>query len=221
MERYNMKIKCEVINDLLPLYVDDVLSKESRELVEEHICECESCKKTLENMSGKVSLPVSPELRMDDTKPIKGLKKFITKWKRLTAAVIVLAVIAVLFLSGMYASTKLIKIPYDGHNFTVELRDNSYCIVNHGSGSFGYSADGNTNTGEWNVEFYTTLLDKITDPVKPALHSLFNIKDYDYIPLCDKGDMTRLTTRSGKVIWEADENGIKEFEDKHINNATG
>ena len=40
-----MKIKCEVINDLLPLYVDDVLSKESRELVEEHICECGNCKK--------------------------------------------------------------------------------------------------------------------------------------------------------------------------------
>ena len=28
-----MEVKCAVINDLLPLYVDDVLSKESRELV--------------------------------------------------------------------------------------------------------------------------------------------------------------------------------------------
>ena len=212
-----MKIKCEVINDLLPLYVDDVLSKESRELVEEHICECENCKKTLENMSGKVSLPVNPELRMDDTKPIKGLKKFVTKWKRLTAAIVVIAVIAVIFLFGLYAANKLIKIPYDGQNFTVELRDNRYCIVNHGSGSFGYSADGNTDNGEWNVEFYTTLLDKITDPVKPALRSLFNIKYYDYIPLCDKGDMTRLTTRSGKVIWEASEEEIKEFKEEHSN----
>ena len=39
-----MKVKCAVINDLLPLYVDDVLSKESRELIEEHIRECESCR---------------------------------------------------------------------------------------------------------------------------------------------------------------------------------
>ncbi len=212
-----MKIKCEVINDLLPLYVDDVLSKESRELVEEHICECESCKKTLENMSGKVSLPVSPELRMDDTKPIKGLKKFMTKWKRLTAAVIVLAVIAVIFLFGQYAANKLIKIPYDGHNFTMELRDDRYCIVYHGEGSFGFSAEGNSDNGEWNVEFYTTLLDKITEPVKPALRSLFNIKEYDYIPLCEKDQIIRLTTRDGKVIWEADGEEIKEFKEKHSN----
>ena len=32
-----MKIKCDVINDLLPLYVDDVLSDASREMEEEHI----------------------------------------------------------------------------------------------------------------------------------------------------------------------------------------
>jgi hypothetical protein len=217
MERYNMKIKCEVINDLLPLYVDDVLSKESRELVEEHICECESCKNTLENMSGKVSLPVNPELRKDDTKPIKGLKKFVTKWKRLTAVITVLAVIAVLFLFGMYASTKLIKIPYDGHNFTLEFIEDRYCIVFHGEGSFGFSAEGNSDNGEWNVEFYTTLLDKITEPVKPALRSLFNIKEYDYIPLCEKDQIIRLTTRDGKVIREADGEEIKEFKEKHSN----
>ena len=74
-----MKVKCAVINDLLPLYVDDVLSKESRELVEEHIRECESCRKTLENMTGKMSIPVNKELRMDETRSLKGLKKIVTR----------------------------------------------------------------------------------------------------------------------------------------------
>mgnify|MGYP002620669899 CR=1 FL=1 len=36
-------ITCEVIKDLLPLYVDDVLSSDSRALVEEHLETCEGC----------------------------------------------------------------------------------------------------------------------------------------------------------------------------------
>lgn len=38
-------MSCEIIKDLLPLYLDDVCSKESRELVEIHLQECEQCKK--------------------------------------------------------------------------------------------------------------------------------------------------------------------------------
>ena len=50
---------CDVILDLLPLYVDGVCSEESSKFVEEHISKCESCKKLLEimksdfNISGK------------------------------------------------------------------------------------------------------------------------------------------------------------------------
>ena len=206
-----MRIKCDVINDLLPLYVDDVLSDASRELVDEHIKECESCRKTLENMTGKVSIPVSPELRKDDTKPIKGLKKIVTKWKWLTAIVIVLAVLAILFLFFLYAAQKQIEIPYEGQNFTLELKEDKYCIVYHGKGHFGFSADG--NNGEYNIEFYTTLLDKITDPIKPVFRKLFNMKEYDYIPFSEKGTIIKLTTRDGKVIWEANEEELKAYKE--------
>ena len=36
-------ITCEVIRDLMPLYVDDVLSSDSKALVEEHLETCEGC----------------------------------------------------------------------------------------------------------------------------------------------------------------------------------
>ena len=32
-----MKISCNIIEDLLPLYVDDMVSEDSRQLVEEHL----------------------------------------------------------------------------------------------------------------------------------------------------------------------------------------
>lgn len=39
------KKECEIVLDLLPLYVDDVVSNISKEFVEKHIKECEECKK--------------------------------------------------------------------------------------------------------------------------------------------------------------------------------
>ena len=47
-----MKISCDVIRDLLPLYVDEVLSNDSKTLVDEHIEECESCNDELRKLSG-------------------------------------------------------------------------------------------------------------------------------------------------------------------------
>lgn len=39
-----MKYPCNLIRDILPLYHDQVVSDESIQLVEEHLCECDLCK---------------------------------------------------------------------------------------------------------------------------------------------------------------------------------
>ena len=43
-----MKMKCIVIEDLMPSYVDELCSQDSRDLVQEHVAECEQCKAKLE-----------------------------------------------------------------------------------------------------------------------------------------------------------------------------
>jgi len=43
-------MECEVIRDLLPLYIDGVCSRKSRELVEEHLKACESCREEAAQM---------------------------------------------------------------------------------------------------------------------------------------------------------------------------
>ena len=45
-----MKMKCSVIQDLMPSYVDEICSQDSRDMVEEHVAECEQCKAKLENI---------------------------------------------------------------------------------------------------------------------------------------------------------------------------
>ena len=49
-------MQCEVIQDLLPLYVDDCCSMESRRLVEEHLKECEKCRELVQKMRQDMSI---------------------------------------------------------------------------------------------------------------------------------------------------------------------
>ncbi len=39
------EINCNIIKDILPLYVDGVVSDDTKEIVEEHLEHCEECKK--------------------------------------------------------------------------------------------------------------------------------------------------------------------------------
>jgi predicted anti-sigma-YlaC factor YlaD len=73
-----MKMSCEIIKDLLPLYLDDVCSHDSRAVVEEHILTCDSCKAELYAM--QKSLPINTtEQNLDEAEAVKNLSKM---WKK-------------------------------------------------------------------------------------------------------------------------------------------
>ena len=42
--------KCEIVQDLLPLYYDDACSTVSRQLVEDHLKTCQKCQRTYEEL---------------------------------------------------------------------------------------------------------------------------------------------------------------------------
>ena len=44
-------MKCEIIRDLLPLYIDDALSDVSKEEVVKHLNGCRDCKRIYEEMN--------------------------------------------------------------------------------------------------------------------------------------------------------------------------
>ena len=86
-----MKLDCEVIRDLLPLYAEHMASPASTALVEEHLQECEACRAELEQMQ----LP-EPEPQPDA--PLKGIRTALRKKRILTAAAAVLAVLCAVVL---------------------------------------------------------------------------------------------------------------------------
>ncbi|WP_236634867.1 anti-sigma factor family protein [Alteribacter lacisalsi] len=52
------KIKCTIIRDVLPLYNDNVISRDTKEMVEEHLENCQACQREYESMKQELRLPL-------------------------------------------------------------------------------------------------------------------------------------------------------------------
>lgn len=48
-----MKINCYIVQDLLPLYVENLANERTLSDVKEHLVECEECRQLMEDMSKK------------------------------------------------------------------------------------------------------------------------------------------------------------------------
>lgn len=68
-------IPCSVIQDLLPLYVDDACSEQSKEIVEAHLQACAACSEQLAAMKEELGLPTRYEVEQQDTEVIQSLAK--------------------------------------------------------------------------------------------------------------------------------------------------
>ena len=96
-----MTYPCPIIRDLLPLYLDEVLSPESTDAVEQHLAECENCRQYCAQMrSGEIKAKASP----DEHLTVESLKRIKAKLGRRTRRIIAASLAgALLLISGYYA----------------------------------------------------------------------------------------------------------------------
>lgn len=71
-----MNVPCRLIEDLLPLYHDEICSQESRELVEEHVQGCPACQQSLNAMEEGLDHP------QEDAEEAAALKSAQAGWKK-------------------------------------------------------------------------------------------------------------------------------------------
>lgn len=97
-----MKIDCDIVRDLLPLYTEQLVSEKSRMAIEEHLEECEQCRKACQEMRTP-----PPQVRYD-REPAESFRKYIKKEKAkssiksavITAAIVLLVIIVRLAMAG-------------------------------------------------------------------------------------------------------------------------
>ncbi len=89
-----MQMECDVIRDLLPLYIDNACSEASRRLVETHLVSCENCRKLYEEMRLDTRKDFSLAARETDLKARKQLQGIT---KNITGVVLSLTVMVLCF----------------------------------------------------------------------------------------------------------------------------
>jgi len=93
-------MKCYIVKDLLPNYIDGLNCEETSAELREHLESCADCNAAYKNMTAAVSKPVS---LIDEKKPLRAMKAALKKGRILAfiagslAAVIAISITAVLF----------------------------------------------------------------------------------------------------------------------------
>lgn len=91
-----MKITCEIIGDLLPLYVDNVLSNDSCRLIEDHLADCDSCRARYEELqddSAISSVLTEKEKAENQGKAFKMIKHRIRRKQIISVCIAVICVL--------------------------------------------------------------------------------------------------------------------------------
>lgn len=122
------KKDCKIVIDLLPAYIDNLLSEESKNLVENHLKTCKACQKAYTEMNSEIQ-----KEDLQNTENIKIIKKYKRKIK--TLKILVILTIVILLIIGLsiigfrYSIVKNAlsrNINYDvGGNFRIEEYEDS------------------------------------------------------------------------------------------------
>lgn len=150
------KTECEIVQDLLFSYADDVLNTESKKLVEKHLTECQKCQeKLIEIQNEKNQQEQNQKTQIDYLKKIRRKSKI----KSFLWAILILGILFASWylykFSIIHKITKKVEEQFVGENFYIEE------ISNSEDGSLFY---GKTwyKDGKFKVTFYQQKDEEIT-----------------------------------------------------------
>ena len=139
-----MNVTCNIIKDLLPLYAEDMVSEDSKALVDDHLCSCDSCTKELAELKKAPKVPVEVE-----TSSLKRVEDTIRRRKIFTAVTAMLTLAAVLVTGTIFLMTPVYPTARQAIE-GVELREDGGLAIDYASGIMGY---GSTSFGSEDDEF--------------------------------------------------------------------
>ena len=78
------KVHCNIIQDLLPLYADNIVSPESKEIIENHLSHCTECQGILDEIKQSIHIP-----NLSDTTVLRKIKRK-QQFKALVSALLIM-----------------------------------------------------------------------------------------------------------------------------------
>ena len=111
-----MKSSCHIIRDILPLYVENMISADTVSFVEEHLATCEDCRATLTSMKTPNEVEILSRMETvsieNEAKPLMSFAKRWNKRKR----IIVISFFVILLIIAILASCFISYLKFDTAN---------------------------------------------------------------------------------------------------------
>lgn len=101
-----MKYNCDLIQDLIPIYVDDALSDTSKKIVEDHFSECEECSKLFEEI--KIEHERAIKKRQEYESQVEDFSRRIKKRRKRMLVMGIVACITVGILASIFITFKIL-----------------------------------------------------------------------------------------------------------------
>lgn len=95
-----MKHECSIVRDLLPLYVEDMVSQDTAEFVGGHLADCQACREEYQHLKQPAALDQPPQ-EAEDVAPLRQLKKKLIMKRAGTA--LLAGILAVVVLLSAFA----------------------------------------------------------------------------------------------------------------------
>lgn len=76
----NKQYDCNIILDLLPLSIENMVSEETQKVIDRHLLDCESCRQAYEYMTRELDTTVEKRKKKKRTRSKYRYKKLARKW---------------------------------------------------------------------------------------------------------------------------------------------
>lgn len=116
-------MKCDIIKDLLPSYIEGLTSENSNEEVEKHLAECEECRNFYVEMTGEIK----EELPVTEAKELDYLKKVRRKYIQRTALAAGSVALILLLLVGLFAFG--FPVSFEDMEMTYLIKDDNHLEI--------------------------------------------------------------------------------------------
>ena len=154
-----MKLDCEVIRDLLPLYAEQMASPASTALVEEHLQTCEACRAELEQMR----LPVPVQLEPQPDAPLQKIKTTLRRKSFRAGAAAALAALCAVALVFWMGTLSTLVTAEEAEFWTYSKKENgaNLCVLEVQGENVRLETEGGFS---WGKEYITVRATRYTFP---------------------------------------------------------
>lgn len=122
-----MKDSCNIIRDLLPLYMDEVCSEDSKEIIEEHLNHCSDCQSYYHCMTEEaeaLTVPYDANQEYQKASSLRAVKRKVLHKQIFITFIVLVLLISVMF-AGMQGLKHASKVVMFQDNIAVSMVDGS------------------------------------------------------------------------------------------------